>query len=77
MLPKHVESCCRSNQLTSIELSLSYPLTFPPLTVKMKCLLQRWEIALLTRQEYPTTIFLKNSRKVFLTLTECLYVILC
>ena len=52
-LPKDLESRCRSNQPTSIELSLSYPLAFPPLTVKMKCLqclLQRWAIALLTRQ---------------------------
>ena len=52
-LPKDLESRCQSNQPTSIELSLSYPLAFPPLTVKMQCLhclLQRWATALLTRQ---------------------------
>ena len=52
-LPKDLESRCRSNQPTSIELSLSYPLAFPPLIVKMQCLhclLQRWATALLTRQ---------------------------
>ena len=52
-LPKDLESRCRSNQPTSIELSLSYPLAFPPLTVKMQCLhclLQRWATVLLTRQ---------------------------
>ena len=29
-LPKDLESRCQSNQPTSIELSLSYPLAFPP-----------------------------------------------
>lgn len=51
-LPKDLESR-RSNQQTSIELSLSYPLALTPLTVKRKCLqclLQRWAITLLARQ---------------------------
>ena len=64
-LPKDLESRCRSNQPTSIELSLSYPLAFPPLTVKMKCLqclqclLQRWAIALLILKWILKLLFMK------------------